>query len=161
MPTPQSQQVLLELSRGKPRFADSLPALMVCALLVGVLAGIAGWKGQGLIGKWVGPGLMGLLAAGLAGFALPLVLYGLTFLFGSWASVPRTRANFVAIVLWFLFFFPTWWASGWYGVYYRLLRFLPLFAVLGLIALWLEAARNRHAPMFQSRMSSGASHNPS
>jgi hypothetical protein len=151
----QPQQLLLPpgASRDKPTFADQAPAVLVCALLVAIVAGIAGWNGRGLIGKSVSPGINGLLIGALTGFALPLLLSGSTFLVLSWASHNRARSYFVAIAIWVVILLPAWWASGWNGVLVRLLRILPLIVVVGLI-IWLgRLAKKRYAPMVQSRKS--------
>ncbi len=129
---------------GRPRFADQLPAMLICSVLTASAFGLAGWSGQGMIGKWVGPGIGGLLVGAITGFSFPLLFFVSMFGVMSLAAFSRVKANLVVLAMWILFFLPTWLASGWSGVMWRLLRFIPVLSVLGLTAWLIQSAMKRY-----------------
>ncbi len=135
-----------EILPGRPRFADQLPAMLICAVLMAIAVGIAGWSGQGMIGKWAGPGIGGLLVGAVTGFSFPLLVCVSMYWGLSWLAFSQTKANLVTVALWALILFPTWLASGWSDVLWRLLRFIPVLMVLGLIAWLIHSAMKRYPP---------------
>ena len=110
-----------------------------------IVLGIAGWNGQGGIANWPGPGIGGLLVGVLTGFAVSVLAFGLPYWL-RWAYFNRTKANLVVVAFWALILFPTWLASGWSGVLLRLIRFIPILVVLGLIGWWIQSAMKRYPP---------------
>ncbi len=81
-----------EILPGRPRFADQLPAMLICSVLMAIAVGIAGWSGLGMIGKWAGPGIGGLLVGAVTGFSFPLLVCVSMYWGLSWLAFSRTKA---------------------------------------------------------------------
>jgi hypothetical protein len=127
--------------------------VMICAALMASVLGLAGWNGEGFPGKWVEPGLGGLLFGAAIGFAVTLLGFGLLLLFASWAGRHRAWFPLVMIVLVALVLSPTFWASDWSGVLHRVLRMLPVFAVLWVFGWLIALAMKKAGAVGPSRMS--------
>ena len=130
---------------GRARVDYRLAAILTLALAMVIVLGIAGWNGQGGIANWPGPGIVGLVVGVLTGFAVSVLAFGLPYWL-RWTNFNRTKANLVVVAVWALILFPTWLASGWSGVVMRLIRFIPILVVLGLIGWWIQSAMKRYPP---------------
>jgi hypothetical protein len=130
---------------GRARVNYRLAAMLICALAMAIVLGIAGWNGQGGIANWPGPGIGGLAVGVLTGFSVPVLAFGLPYWLG-WTNFNRTKANLVVVAVWALILFPMWLASGWSGVVLRLIRFIPILVVLSLIGWWIHSAIKRCPP---------------
>jgi hypothetical protein len=128
---------------GRAKVDYRLAAMLICTLAMAIVLGIAGWNGQVVFANWPGPGTGGLLYGIVIGLSVPVLAFGLPY-WMRWLSCNRTKANLLVVALWVLFFFPTWLASGWNGVLWRLLRFIPVLIVLGLIARLIHSAMKKY-----------------
>lgn len=133
-----------------PRQNRILIAILFCAFLSAIPAALAGWNGRGWMAGWVGPGPNGLLVGALAGITTPLLLVGSTCLASSWASYHRSRQYVLILSILSIFLLPAWWASGWSGVWTRLLSCVPFMIVLGSIIGLGQWVMRRFAPEIQS-----------
>ena len=141
----QPSQDYPEPLTGRARVNYRLAAMLICALAMAIVLGIAGWNGQGGIANWPGPGIGGLVVGVLTGFAVSVLAFGLPHWL-RWAYLNRTKANLVVVAFVALILFPTWLASGWGGLLLRLIRFIPILIVLGLIGWWIQSAMKRYPP---------------
>lgn len=130
---------------GRARLDYRLAAMLICAMAMAIVLGIAGWNGQGGIANWPGPGIGGLLVGVLTGFAVSVLAFGLPDWL-RWASFNRTKANLVVVAFWALILLPTWLTSGWSGVLSQLVRFIPILVVLGVLAWLVHSAMKRYPP---------------
>ncbi|MGC8641192.1 MAG: hypothetical protein ACP5XB_15100 [Isosphaeraceae bacterium] len=128
-------------ARMRASLARALLVLFLCNLPMMILLAVAGWQGQGVGGKWAGPGLGGLIVGAIAG----LCPFFLAMFVAACSSVGNRFVTISGgILLWLALLTSRWLAGGWTGVLTFLIRLLPAAALLGLIAWLFEIGRRRY-----------------
>src|SRR5438552_3047028 len=98
----------------KTRFQVALVAFFI-GLVMAIVDGVIGWRGEGLAGEWGGPGAPGMLLGIFIGLVFGLQVAALLFL-ALWAAGSAAKATVATLGIAAVVLVEDWMKSGWAGV---------------------------------------------